>query len=200
MIEYTLEMLANAKVKEIIVVSCWHAAQVSEYLKHSRWGSSRKPNVRVVSYKLANSAGEALRELADTGIVQSDPFVLISGDVISNVRLAPIIQTHKSDPGRMMTLLFRKTNPGNHLRSLDDELVVVNDAETKQLLLYQVTAGEEDEDEDGEISIPVGHLDLFREHPRVEIRKDLLDCHIDICSLQVLNTIKEELYEDLRFD
>jgi translation initiation factor eIF-2B subunit epsilon len=201
MIEYTLEMLANAKVKEIIVVCCWHAPQVAEYVKQSRWGSSKNPLVRVVSFPKADSAGTALRELADTSLIQSDPFILISGDVVSNVRLGPILRAHmaREDKNKIMTMVFRKTNPGNPLRNFDDDLVVAMNAETKQLLLYEVDEGEPDEDNEGEISLKLGkEARFFIEHPKLEIRHDLLDCHIDICSPEMFDVLQGEFYEDLR--
>lgn len=207
MIEYTLEMLANAKVKEIIVICCWHADQVSDYIKKSRWGTSQVPLVSVVSYPDKKNAGEALAELSRANRVKSDPFVLVSGDVVSNVRLGPALKAHtdRADKNKFMTMLFRKTSAGNPLRNFDDELVVVINEKSKQLLLYETDEGEPEGFPDGEISIAVGGQEgggdgFFKENPCLQIRKDLLDCHIDICSPAVLDLISDEFFQDLRMD
>lgn len=38
------------------------------------------------------SAGDALREIDHKGVVRSDPFVLVSGDVVSNINLKSVIK------------------------------------------------------------------------------------------------------------
>ena len=40
-------------------------------------------------------AGDVMRELDRQGVIESDPFILISGDVVSNVDLTPYIAAHK---------------------------------------------------------------------------------------------------------
>ena len=202
MIEYTLEMLANAKVKEIIVVCCWHASQVAAYVRSSRWNASRDPVVRIESFPHADSAGDALRDLAIRQIVQSDPFILISGDVVSNIRLEPILRAHEARPDKskvVMTMVLRKCPPGHHLRNLDDDLVVVLDKDTRQILMYETDQGEDDGE--GELAVIVGDAQLFKDHAGgVEIRRDYLDCYIDICSPEVLNLLQGEFHNDLRLD
>jgi NDP-sugar pyrophosphorylase family protein len=201
MLEYTLEMLANAKVKDIIVVCCWHAEKVSQYINKSRWKKSKSPIVRIFDARSASSAGDALRELANANEVRSDPFVLISGDVVSNVRLIPILRAHEArkDRGKIMTLVFRRALQGNRLRELSDETCVVIDSSSKRLLLYEVEDGEPDPDTN-EIQVNIGNDVFFKEHPKVQIRHDLLDCHIDICSPTLLNIISDDFYGDLRSD
>ncbi|KAH9249481.1 hypothetical protein BASA81_012843 [Batrachochytrium salamandrivorans] len=202
MIEYSLEMLANAGVREIVVVSCWHAQIVRDYLHKSRWRDSKSPKVVVVSFPQAQSAGDALRDLAQTGQIVSDPFVLMSGDVVSNVRLAPIIKLHELNPDKrkIMTSLFKRVDNSMHIRNFDDDLIVAMNATTKQMLLYE-TEGEDGEvDEENHASHSICIAQGFEAHPKIELRSDFRDCHIDICSPICLDLIRDEFHEDLRLD
>lgn len=52
--------------------------------------SWRRPVVRIERSNACTSAGDALRELDGKGVVQSDPFVLVSGDVVSNMDLKKV--------------------------------------------------------------------------------------------------------------
>lgn len=143
-------------------------------------------------------AGEALRELDNSGIIRSDPFVLVSGDVVANLRLAPIIALHKErkkkDPDCVMTMVFKRVSPENdRLSRLEDELVVAMDKDTQQIVKY------EDQASDDCLSFPDPLI--FNEHPKIEIRRDLRDCHIDICSPKMLLEIAGNYdYQDLRKD
>lgn len=54
------------------------------------------------------SAGEALRIIDQRDVIKSD-FVLVSGDTVSNVNLAPILEAHRSrrsaDKNAIMTMV-----------------------------------------------------------------------------------------------
>lgn len=63
--------------------------KVQEYLKESGWDS--RVSIECIGSS-ATSAGDAMRELDQMGVIESDPFILISGDVVSNVDLKPYIQ------------------------------------------------------------------------------------------------------------
>jgi NDP-sugar pyrophosphorylase family protein len=52
--------------------------------------------VQTVISLSSQSAGDALREINDLGYIRHN-FVLVSGDVVSNMRLAPVLATHKYD-------------------------------------------------------------------------------------------------------
>jgi translation initiation factor eIF-2B subunit epsilon len=42
---------------------------------------------------------------------------------------------------------------------------------------------------------------LFKQHPEISVRNDLIDCQIDICSLDVLALFTENFdYQDIRQD
>lgn len=50
------------------------------------------PQVRIITSNNCLSAGDALRDIDQRGVVRSDPFILVSGDVVSNVDLKAVIK------------------------------------------------------------------------------------------------------------
>ncbi len=95
MIEYALEFLAAGGVQQIFVVCCAHAEKVESYLNSSPW-TRRGPQlqVQIIVSEQCFTAGDALRHLDTLNLIKSD-FVLISGDVISNIKLDKVLQAHK---------------------------------------------------------------------------------------------------------
>ena len=117
MLEYTLESLAAAGVREILVVCCAHATQIDAYLASSPWSQrTREVKVTTITVEDAFSAGDALRRVRALALVRSDPFVLISGDVVSNMELSSVIREHKAaraaDKSVIMTVIFKRARPG----------------------------------------------------------------------------------------
>jgi NDP-sugar pyrophosphorylase family protein len=49
------------------------------------------PQIKPIISKGCHSFGDAMREIDSHGFIRSDPFVLCSLDVVSNVNLRPII-------------------------------------------------------------------------------------------------------------
>lgn len=62
------------------------------------------------------------------------------------------------------------------LRSLEDDTIVALDGKTNRLLQF------ENSRESKSVAISA---DVFAEHQEVDLRYDLIDCHIDICSPEV---------------
>lgn len=155
MIEYTLEWLAAQGVDEVFVFCSSHADQVETYLRESKWNvvdeeeeggdsaasaAAWKPVVRIERADACTSAGDALRELYARNVVTSDPFVLVSGDVVSNMNLKKAVAEHKArrakDKSSIMTIVFKKAGATHPTRPLTDDLVVAMDRLTQQVLLY----------------------------------------------------------------
>ncbi|CAM9660632.1 unnamed protein product, partial [Choristocarpus tenellus] len=90
MIDYTLEFLARNGVEELFVFCVNHAKQLKHYLDSSKWGS--RMEIRYITSNNCLSAGDALREVDQMGKVRSDPFVLVTGDVVANIDLKSIIK------------------------------------------------------------------------------------------------------------
>jgi len=91
-----------------------------------------------------------------------------------------------------MTTVFKKAEPTHRTRSLQDDIVVAIDKPTGKLLYF---------DNDRESTELQVELDIFAEHSQVQMRNDLIDCRIDICSPEVLMLFADNFdYQDLRQD
>lgn len=85
---------------------CAHAAQVEAHLRVSRWLCQPGFAVSTIVSTDCLSAGDALRLVDQRNVVRGD-FVLVSGDTVSNMSLATVLQEHrarrakdKARPGR----------------------------------------------------------------------------------------------------
>ena len=152
---------------------------VQKYINSKKWPSS--VTVTCLSSTACLSAGDALREIDAMGVIRSDPFILISGDVVTNMNLKAAIAVHKErkrvDSNTIMTVTFKKIQRNASVEPVLDDLVVALDSNTNQLLLFENELLKKD------VTIP---LEIMVDHPGLAIRTDLLDCHVDICSPELL--------------
>ena len=81
-----------------------------------------------------------------------------------------------------MTLVYKKASPGHHCRSLTEELIVATSSQGQ--LLHHARALTKN------LNFP---LEIFLENDSVELRFDLLESGIAICS-QVILLVKKEIY------
>jgi translation initiation factor eIF-2B subunit epsilon len=196
MIDYVMELLASNGVEEVIVFCVNHAEELAKYISQSKW--SNHMDVRCITSGNCLSAGDALRELDQMGIVRCDPFVLISGDVISNIDIRGVIRAHREakakDQSKIMTMCFKEANAaGSSMRPVLEDLVVGLDADTQQVLLFDNNM------ESRNVVIPSTLLSDQVTGANVDLRCDLHDCGIDVCSPEVLMLMSDNFdYQDLR--
>jgi len=186
MIEYTLEWLAMNKVEEVFVFCCAHADQIKRYLAESKWAHSREMTVTAVVSTSCLSAGEALRLIDQKDIIKSD-FVLVSGDTVSNMNLAPVLEAHRArraaDKSAIFTMIMKSTqHPRQRARMGDAEVVVALDPATQRLLKFHEAEGARGAGA-GTWKVDAA---LYGERDAVQVRTDLLDTHIAICAPEVL--------------
>lgn len=196
MLEYTLEFLAQNGVEEIFLVCVWHADQLELYIQQSRWSRSSAITVHCIALQNCMSAGDAIREIDNMGLIRSDPFVMISGDVISNMDLKRAIEFHKGrrkeDSNAIMSVVLKPIQKHAGISPVMDDLVCALDRKTCQMILF------DNQYKNQSVQIP---LQLLKEHPNVAIRNDLLDCHIDICSPELILQFSDNFdYQDIRRD
>ena len=193
MLEYTVEFLSQNGVEEIFLVCVWHAKQLQHYVdKISKWPKS--VTVHCMAMPSCLSAGDALRELDSLGLIRSDPFVLISGDVISNMNVKKAIEFHKArrqqDHNCIMTTVLKPVQRGAGSKPVLDDLVVGMDKQSGQIILFNDTYKKKS------TAIP---LEILADHPSLVIRTDLLDCHVDICSPELMLQFSDNFdYQDIR--
>ena len=91
-----------------------------------------------------------------------------------------------------MTMLM--CDQSDRIRPLDEDLLVVTDSHTNQLLRYEDSISQE------KIVFPT-ETTLFDEHPEMRVNYDMLDCYIDICSREILDLIADNYdYQSIRHD
>ncbi|KAH9079462.1 nucleotide-diphospho-sugar transferase [Lactarius deliciosus] len=200
LLDWTLEGLALAGVQEIFIICRSHSEQVKVAIRNSKWShpSSGLKIVPVMTAKETFSPGDAMRDIYTHGIITSD-FVLVSGDLVSNIRIDEVVRAHKDrrkvNKDAIMTMVVKESGTTHRTRSKGDSAVFVLDQDTSECLHYEPVTGYPAK------SIARIPRDILESHPNIEIRNDLLDCSIDVCALEVPSLFQDNFdYGDIRRD
>lgn len=183
LIEYTLEFLANAGVHEVYLYAGAHVDQVETYINASKWKFATSPFRKFVFLRtIAASVGDVLRDLDQKDLMAGD-FLCVSGDIVSNFPIDEALKRHKErrekDKNAIMTMLLQDAEPGHHPGQNTVVPTFVIDPSKDRCLHYEESLA-------GQCS----HSSLDPEMlqtPEIDIRQDLLDCRIDICTPDVLS-------------
>uniref|UniRef100_A0A665X8P8 Translation initiation factor eIF2B subunit epsilon n=1 Tax=Echeneis naucrates TaxID=173247 RepID=A0A665X8P8_ECHNA len=146
MIDYTLEFLTSTGVQETFVFCCWMASKIKDHLLKSKWCRPTSPNtVHIITSDLYRSLGDVLRDVDAKNLVRSD-FVLVYGDVVSNVDISQALQEHRhrrkmEKNVSVMTMIFKESSPGHRSRCEEDDVIVAMDSKSQRILHYQKTQG-----------------------------------------------------------
>jgi len=190
MIDYLIDYLSDNNMEEVYILCTVHAQKISEYVKSQHYKSSRNLKINIVQCKEATSAGSALRSLLEShgdSPLLSEDFVVLRGDVITNMPLEKAIKEHlerkaKSQDKWMVTKTFVRMCHGNRLRGNDDDILLVTDPDSKLIVQYNKLHGED------KVSLKGCNIPLNTSY---ELRYDLFDCRIDICTPDLLFYLKE---------
>lgn len=200
LIEYTFEFLARAEVNEVILLCTSHADQIQKYIDELRWSKNLPFTIITVTSLELRSVGDAMRDLDNRGLITGD-FLLVSGDVITNVDFPKALAFHKSrkaqDKDHILTTVLAEASPLHRSRTKLDPAAFVLDKVTSRCHYYNSIPRI-----DGRrsvINIDQEILDDIQND--FSIRNDLIDCHIDICSPIVPQIFQENFdYQTLRTD
>jgi translation initiation factor eIF-2B subunit epsilon len=183
LIDYTLEYLAGAGVHEVYLYAGAHVDQVEAYINASKWKLATSPFRKFVFLRtVAASVGDVLRDLDQKDLMAGD-FLCVSGDIVSNFPIDEALRRHKArrvkDKNAIMTMLLREAEPG--LRPGQSTVVptFVIDPSQDRCLHYEESVA-------GRSSHSSIEPDMLRT-PEIDIRQDLIDCRIDICTPDVLS-------------
>uniref|UniRef100_UPI0035900842 translation initiation factor eIF2B subunit epsilon n=1 Tax=Myxine glutinosa TaxID=7769 RepID=UPI0035900842 len=183
MLEYALETVAAGGVAKTYLYCCAHSDQIRDYIASSRWAAERNGGGMVVHVEGGSSLrslGDVLRDVDAKSLARSD-FLLLSADAITNMTFCGPLHEHRQRRQRdrnvsVMTMVLSECAPGHPVRCLDDDVVVAVETASNRLLHYQRVGGH------GRLKFP---LHIFQGVDEVQIRYDLLDPHICLCSPQV---------------
>ena len=194
-LEYTLELLVSAGVKELFIVCCCHAEKIQEYVQNSQ--SCKQFQVSVIVAPACKSVGAALREVDSRGKIRGD-FILVNGDVVSNMKLEPALLAHRRrreeerNKDAILTMVFKMVHPTHKttLFSEDDVCIVIN-PDTNQLVHYQSMGN------DG-CGMDVA---MLSQHSAVQVLYDRQYTHVCICSPEALCLFTDEFdWQDFHSD
>ena len=186
-------------VSEIYLYCGAFTAEVEQYLKTSKWNpedSAASPfSTFEVLKSTATSVGDAMRDIDNRGIIRAD-FLLVHGDLVSNLPIDAALAAHrtrrKADKNAIMTLILREGGLGPHrTKSHGVTPVFVVDPSKNRCLHYE------------EINPLQANKyinldpDLLKEHDEMEVRADLIDCGVDICTPDVLALWSESFDYDV---
>ncbi|KAI8107409.1 hypothetical protein M9435_002440 [Picochlorum sp. BPE23] len=206
MIDYTLEWLVMNGMEEIYILCCAHAHQIENHLNRVGWLQRRNVSIHVIVSSDCMSVGDAMRMLDHKDVLTSD-FVLVSGDVITNINLGKALNEHKSrrktDKSAIMTMVLKGGMYSDHrLRLGDLGALTVMDASTKRLLRFEEKRDHDVFNYDDAKNTDI-HLDLslFGGRDEITLRNDLIDTGIYICSPDVLMLFSDNFdYQNVRKD
>ncbi|KAH7340806.1 nucleotide-diphospho-sugar transferase [Rhizoctonia solani] len=199
LLDWTFECLASAGVDEVFVFCVAHVDQIKEAIEQSQWSKpSSGMSITTIVSREARSVGDAMRELDAKQILTSD-FVLLTGDVVSNIRLDEVIKEHKErrkvSKDAIMTCVVKEVGKAHRSKPVSEKNVFVLDAHTNECVYYEYQQANPPKQNFGFLR------EIFDKHPDVDVRTDLMDCSIDICSVDVPVLFTENFdYQDLRKD
>lgn len=138
-----------------------------------------------------------MRDLDRRDLIKGD-FVFITSDVISNLDLEPILAQHRArrekDKNAIMTMVLREIGAQHRNNGSARRPVFVIDPQADRCVHY-----EEIGQRKGGSRYVTLDPDLSRQHAEIEVREDLQDCYIDICTLDVLARWSDNFdYQTLR--
>ena len=203
MIEYSLEFLAQNNIEHIFIFCSSSYKLIEDYINNSKWKTIL--DIQIISCSQCKTSVQAMRELDNMGIIddKKEPFVIISGDVIANINLKKAIEFHKErcriDEDCVMTVIFKEIHKEASIRKIDDDLRVGLDLKTSQIVIFNNDTFSQENNQDN-LRIP---FHIFKEHPKMCIRSDLLDCNIDICSPSFMcdiGSVNSAGYKDIHND
>lgn len=209
LLEYTLEFLDVTGVSDIIIICGQHYRAVQEYIDNSKWRKSLVgPKIQVLVADCKNT-GDALRELDAKQLIKSD-FILVSGDIVTNMHLDRALEMHKlrrhADSSVVMTMVVRQASLAHRTRSIGQKSFYVLDALNHECLSFESSGPFCQQSLQATLPaakkrIELDTSELLKHRSEIQLRSDLIDCQIDICSPEVLALFTENFdYGDLRSD
>lgn len=127
-----------------------------------------------------------MRDLDGKHLITGD-FIAVSGDVISNLPIEGALAKHRArrqaDKNAIMTMVLREAGRNHRTKASSVSPVFVIDPTKDRCLHYEEMHNYSKD------SSPYLNIDpeILSSHAEIDIRQDLIDCSIDICTPDVLS-------------
>lgn len=176
-------------VQEVFLYAGANTDKVEEYVNQSRWAptsrSSPFSTVQFIRVADARSIGDVLRDLDKRAVVDGD-FILVHGDLVSNIMLDDVLDAHRKrreeSAANIMTMVLRSGGPTEHrTKAHGITPIFVVDSNNHRCLHYEEMSPLS---EDHYALLDPAIVDELSTD--FEIRADLIDAQIDICTPEVL--------------
>ncbi|KAK4184459.1 putative translation initiation factor eIF-2B subunit epsilon [Podospora australis] len=188
-IEYTLEFLASNGVQDVFIYCGAHSEDIEDYIYAStRWSPSSAispfSSLEFIRVSDATSVGDFLRDLDKRGVIAGD-FLLVHGDLVANIQLDAALAKHRArreaNRDACMTVVLRSVGDEPHRAAKARGItpVFIIDPDSGRCLQYDEAHPLMS---DRRTVIDPSVFD----HGSFEVRSDLIDCGIDICTPEVL--------------
>lgn len=172
LLDYTLEWLNMSGVNEVILFCSSHVNEIKLHLKDKVYLSI---DIKVLVSENCYSLGDVMRALDSYAVIRNT-FILLSVDVIGNVNFIPLVEKFKSiqavDKEISMMVLFKEV--GNQRPDLHNDFIVAHNSKNR-IIHYQIQKSKN-------IDLP---MDVLLEQDFVDVRNNLLNPGLAICSLAV---------------
>jgi translation initiation factor eIF-2B subunit epsilon len=219
MIDYVIHYLCNQGVQELYIVCVSYEVEsyINQIIVSSSTSTSsillQQMKIIIIRDTTISNDGDALREMEKRNVIQSDPFILIYGDCITNISLKEPIQQYQNQRSMdSSTILFMLLKPigttgtfasSSSLHSTLDDVVIgfnntpatttstSNTTNVKRILLYDNHSNRK------YVQYPCSFMNTIC--TEIEIRNDLYDIGIDLCSPELLIRFSDEFdYQHIR--
>ncbi|PGH15132.1 hypothetical protein AJ79_02658 [Helicocarpus griseus UAMH5409] len=186
-IEYTLEFLANAGVEEVFLYGGAHSDPVEKYINASKWKSPYSPFKSFIFLKsTSTSVGDVMRDLDGKHLITRD-FITVSGDVVSNYPIEEALAKHRArrqtDKNAIMTMVLRETNISHRSNPSTAPVFFIDPTKDRCLHYEEIESRPSSESHSNHLTLDP---DLLNDFGEIDIRSDLVDTYIDICTPEVL--------------
>ncbi|WEW60617.1 translation initiation factor eIF-2B epsilon subunit, GEF [Emydomyces testavorans] len=187
LVDHTLEFLLNAGIEEVFIYISADSDLVEKHLDASKWRSSVSPFKKLKLLKTtATSVGDVMRDLHGKHLITGD-FLLVSSDVVSNMPVEEAWAQHRArrlaDKNAIMTMILREAGPSHRTKASPTSPVFIINPTKDRCLHYEEIRRYQMSSKSSYVSIDP---DLVKSNPEIDIRNDLIDCGIDICTPEVL--------------
>lgn len=228
LIDYVLELLVQSEVKEIYIFCQENADLIQDYISQSKW-VLEDVVIQTKIVKGAESVGDFVRNLENFGVSIETDFIIIQGDVVSNINLKPIIKKHKTLKRRLMqesgsillmTSIFVEESSFSKTPKLvenDKNSVCIAFGKRKSKVVSGKGGRKPNQNssssfEKCELNELISYksqmkelfelkISEFDQFKDIEVCSNVTDAHIDICTPDVLEVFKENFdFKDMRED
>ena len=123
-----------------------------------------------------------MRDLDSKQLITGD-FICVYGDVVSNIPMESILSAHRARREKrktaIMTMVLREAGDLHRTKSHQMRPVFVIDPEAERCVHYEQLRPREHP------RLDIAE-EVLKDHVEVEVREDLIDCGIDVCTPEVL--------------